>query len=277
MDLQKRRLGKTGFDATIMGLGGEGVLRTFGRDREAYELINRAIDVGVNYFESARAYDGSESYYGRSLRERRDQIFLTSKSHARDKAGALAHLSQTLKNMKTDRLDLWQIHDVRTEEDIEEIFGPDGALEAFVDARNRGLTRFIGVTGHHDPAIIKRCLELFDFDTVLMPINPGEPSHQDFLRDVLPLALRKGMGIVAMKVYVRGFAAKLPFYHSMELFFRFALSQPVSLAVIGCDDLGQVEENANYAATFAPLGPEAQKALIEAVAPFARRLLYYKP
>jgi aryl-alcohol dehydrogenase-like predicted oxidoreductase len=277
MALQKRKLGRTGFDATIMGLGGEGVLRTFGHDKEAYELINRAIDLGVNYLESARAYDGSESYYGRSLRERRDQIFLTSKSHARDKAGALVHLTETLKNMKTDHLDLWQIHDVRTEEEIEEIFGPHGALEAFVEAKNRGLTRFIGVTGHHDPAIIKKCLELFDFDTVLMPINPGECSHHGFLREVLPLAVSKEMGIVAMKVYVRGFAARLPFYHSMEPFFRFALSQPVSLAVIGCDDLRQAEENANYATTFTPLDPEAEKALIEAVEPFARRLLYYRP
>jgi aryl-alcohol dehydrogenase-like predicted oxidoreductase len=277
MDIKKRPLGKTGFEATIMGLGGEGVLRSFGYEKEAYELINRAIDLGINYFESARAYDGSESYYGRSLRERRDHIFLTSKSHARDKAGALAHLSQTLKNMKTDHLDLWQVHDVRTEEDIKEIFGKNGALEAFVEAKNKGITRFIGVTGHHDPAVTKRCLELFDFDTVLMPVNPGEPSHQSFLADVLPLAVSKGMGVIGMKVYVRGMAAKLPFYGSMEPFFRFALSQAVSLAVIGCDDPGQLEENAGYASTFKPMSAEEQATLVEAVRPYAARLLYYKP
>ena len=133
MTLLKRRLGKTGIDVTIMGLGGEGVLRTFGHDKEAYALINRAIDLGISYFESARAYSGSESYYGSALAERRNDIFLTSKSHARDREGALTHLHETLTNMKTDHLDLWQVHDVRTSEDIETIFGSGGAIEAFVE------------------------------------------------------------------------------------------------------------------------------------------------
>jgi aryl-alcohol dehydrogenase-like predicted oxidoreductase len=277
MTIQRRRLGKTGFDATIMGLGGEGILRTFGYEQEAHRLINRAIDLGINYFESARAYDGSESYYGHALRERRGQIFLTSKSHARDKKGALNHLAQTLTNMKTDHLDLWQIHDVRTDKEIEEIFGPKGALEAFVEAREKGLTRFIGVTGHHDPKITKKCLELFDFDTVLMPVNPGEPSHKSFLAEVLPFAVTKGMGIIGMKVYVRGLTARLPFFHSMEPFFRFALSQPLSTAVIGCDDVAQLEENAGYAATFKPMTAGEQSTLVKAVRPYATELLYYKP
>ena len=176
------------------GLGGEGVLRTYGYEREAYELINRAIDLGITYFESARAYSGSESYYGRSLRERRKEIFLTSKSHARNKQGALLHLQETLRNMKTDHLDLWQVHDVRTEEDVEEIFGPHGALEAFVEAKDKGLVRFIGVTGHHDPLITKQCLQQFDFDTVLIPVNPAEPVYQSYLTEVIPFAQKKGGG-----------------------------------------------------------------------------------
>ncbi|MEJ2717852.1 MAG: aldo/keto reductase, partial [Deltaproteobacteria bacterium] len=118
MAIERRKLGRTGVEVTIMGLGGEGVLRTFGRDEEAYRLINRAIDIGLTYFESARAYSGSESYYGKALRERRRDIFLPSKSHARDKAGASLHLSETLRNMNTDHLDLWQVHDVRTDRDI---------------------------------------------------------------------------------------------------------------------------------------------------------------
>lgn len=147
MEIQKRKLGKTGVDVTLIGLGGEGVLRTFGHDDEARALINRALDLGINYFESARAYSGSETYYGKALRERRKEIFLTSKSHARDRKGALEHLQETLRNMKTDHLDLWQVHDVRTEDDIKEIFGPRGAIEAFAEAKQKGLTRFIGVKG----------------------------------------------------------------------------------------------------------------------------------
>jgi aryl-alcohol dehydrogenase-like predicted oxidoreductase len=277
MDIPKRKLGKTGVDVTILGLGGEGVLRTYGYEKEAYELINRAIDLGITYCESARAYSGSESYYGRSLRERRKEIFLTSKSHARDKQGALLHLQETLRNMKTDHLDLWQVHDVRTEEEVEEIFGPTGALEAFVEAKDKGLVRFIGVTGHQDPLITKQCLQRFDFDTVLMPVNAAEPAYKSFLTEVIPLAKNKGMGIIGMKVYFRGLAAQLPWFETMEPFFRFALSQPITTAVIGCDDLEQVEENVKIAGSFSPLTEKETQELIRNVSPYARELMYYKP
>lgn len=262
---------------TILGLGGEGVLRTVGRGRDAERLINRALDLGITYCESARAYSGSEAYYGQALRERRKDIFLASKSHARDKAGALAHLHETLTNMRTDHLDLWQVHDVREREEIEEIFGPHGAIEAFVEAKQQGKTRFIGVTGHHDPAMIRACIERFDFDTVLMPVNPAEQGGNGFLTEVLPLARERGMGIVGMKVCFRGFAAQLPWYTGMEPFVRFALSQPVTNVVIGCDDIAQLEENARMAANLTPMTMEEQQRIISAVGPFGRRLMYYKP
>jgi aryl-alcohol dehydrogenase-like predicted oxidoreductase len=277
MTIPKRTLGRTGYEATIMGLGGEGILRTYGRESRAYELINRAIDLGLNYFESARAYSGSEAYYGLALKERRREIFLTSKSHARDKKGALDHLRQTLTNMKTDHLDLWQVHDVRTNEDIQAIFGPNGAIHAFAEAKKNGLTRFLGITGHHDPFITKQCIEMFDFDTVLIPVNPAEPVHQSYLQHVLPVAVNKGMGVIAMKVYFRGFASKLPWFTNMEPFFRFALTQPVTLAVIGCDDILQLEQNVKFAATFKPMGEDEIQDLIDEVYPYGRKLMYYKP
>jgi aryl-alcohol dehydrogenase-like predicted oxidoreductase len=277
MDMEKRLLGRTGVEATILGLGGEGVLRTFGHGREAQRVINRALDLGIAYCESARAYAGSEEYYGQALGERRKDIFLTSKSHARDRKGAEAHLAATLRNMKTDYLDLWQVHDVRTEEDLEEIFGPRGAIEAFSSARQKGLVRFVGVTGHHDPDIITRCLELFPFDTVLLPVNPAEAISRGFLETVVPTAVQKHMGIIAMKVYLRGLAGRLPWYAGMEPFFRFALSQPVTLAVIGADTVEQLDENVAYARRFEPMAPDEQEALVRAVSPYARQLMYYKP
>jgi aryl-alcohol dehydrogenase-like predicted oxidoreductase len=275
--IEKRRLGRTGVDVTILGLGGEGVLRTFGRDREAYGLINRAIDMGINYFESARAYAGSESYYGKALKERRNEIFLTSKSHARDKEGALSHLAETLNNMKTKHLDLWQIHDVRTDDEVDIIFGPGGALEAFVQAKQEGHVRFIGITGHHDPKIIGRCLNLFDFDTVLMPVNPAEPQYKNFLSHVAPIARGKGMGIIGMKVYIRGLASRLPWFRSMEPFFRFALTHPITTAVIGCDSLDQLETNVSIASSYVPMDSGEIDSLVTAVKPYARQLMYYKP
>lgn len=277
MAMLERPLGRTGIPVTLLGLGGEGVLRTFGREREASALINRALDLGITYCESARAYSGSESYYGRALRERRKDIFLTSKSHDRTREGALAHLHETLTNMGTDHLDLWQVHDVREEAEIEEIFGPGGAIEAFTEAKQQGKTRFIGVTGHHDPAVTRRCIERFDFDTVLMPVNPAEPAHRSFLETVLPLAREKDMGIIGMKVYFRGFASRIPWYTSMEPFLRFALSQPVSTVVVGCDTVAQLEENVRFAESFEPMTADEQRKLIRDVSPFARQLMYYKP
>jgi aryl-alcohol dehydrogenase-like predicted oxidoreductase len=274
MSIPKRRLGKTGIDVTILGLGGEGILRTYDHDKEAYELINKAIDVGITYLESARAYSGSESYYGKALRERRKDIFLASKSHARDKKGALQHLHQTLENMKTDHLDLWQIHDVRSMEDVQEIFSPGGALEAFQEARDKGFVRFLGITGHHDPGILLSCIERFNFDTVL---NPAEPAYKSFIEEVIPVARDKGMGIVGMKVYFRGFATKLPGFTSLEPFYRYALSQPIITAVIGCDDIEQLQENVSLATSFKTMSVEEQRKLIDAVSPYARQLMYYKP
>ena len=277
MHIAKRVLGRTGQEVTILGLGGEGVLRTVGRGKDAYALINRALDLGITYCESARAYSGSESYYGKALRERRREIFLTSKSHDRTKQGALAHLHETLTNMRTDHLDLWQVHDVREEAELAEIFGPGGAIEAFIEAKQQGTTRFIGVTGHHDPSIIKKCIEQFDFDTVLMPVNPAEPAYRSFIDAVIPLARRKDMGIVGMKVYFRGFASKLPGFTGMEPFLRFALSQPITNIVIGCDDIAQLEENVRFAEAFKPMTEEEQQKLIRNVEPFSRQLMYYKP
>jgi predicted aldo/keto reductase-like oxidoreductase len=211
------------------------------------------------------------------LRERRKEIFLTSKSHARDSKGALEHLQETLKNMKTDHLDLWQVHDVRTDDDIKEIFGPRGAIEAFAEAKLKGLTRFIGVTGHHDPEILKKCMSLFDFDTVLLPVNPAEPYYKSFLDAVVPFAKQKGMGIIGMKVYFRGFAAKIPWYQSMEPFLHFALSQPVSTVVIGCDSILQLEENVRFAINFTPMPNTEMMDLIWNIKPLSRQLMYYKP
>jgi predicted aldo/keto reductase-like oxidoreductase len=276
MGILKRKLGRTGAEVTILGLGGEGVLRTYGYEREAYELINRAIDMGINYFESARAYSGSESYYGGALKERRKEIFLTSKSHARDASGAEAHLEETLRNMKTDHLDLWQIHDVRTPADLEEIFGPRGALEAFVRAKEKGLARFIGVTGHQDPSVLRQCIERFDFDTVLLPVNPAEPAYRDFIEGVIPVAAGKAMGIVGMKVYMRGLFSRLPGFTTMEPFFRFALSGSVTNVVIGCDGTDQLNENVRFASSFEPMDQGEKKELIEGVSHYARELMYYK-
>ncbi len=274
--LPKRPLGKTGVEVTILGLGGEGILRTFGQEKEAVALIQRAIDLGITYFESARAYSGSESYYGDALKERRRDIFLASKSHERTGDGALKHLETSLGMMKTDYLDLWVVHDVRTVKDLDVIFGPKGASKAFEAARRNKLVRFIGISGHRNPTVLSRALDLFPFDTVMMPVNPAEPHYWSFLSEVLPKAQEKGMGILGMKALSRGVCIKIFGAESVENFFRFAMTQPVSAVVVGCETIEQLEMNVRIAQSFQPMPQKDQDVLLGAVKSYARELMYYK-
>jgi aryl-alcohol dehydrogenase-like predicted oxidoreductase len=273
MTLPTRLLGQTGYQATLLGLGGEGVLRTYGYDQEAQAVIHAALDAGINYFESARAYSGSESYLGRGLKGRREKIFLTSKSHGRTYKEAMAHLSITLKNLDTDYLDLWQVHDLRSLEEVEAIDAAGGALKAFREAKEKGWARFIGVTGHEDPEVLRRALELYEFDTVLLPVNPAEPHYKSFL----PLAgeaLSRGLGVIGMKVLGRGYLPRLGDLRDMV---AYALSQDVTLVVIGADSVAQIHELAAAARDFPPMPHSAQRRLEASVAPYARGLMYYKP
>ena len=274
--LAKRPLGKTGVEVTILGMGGEGILRTFGQEQETVSLINRAIDLGITYFESARAYAGSESYYGMALKERRRDIFLASKSHERTADGALKHLETTLGTMKTSYLDLWMIHDVRTPKDLDLIFGPKGAIKALEAAQRNKLVRFIGISGHRNPTILSRALDLFPFDTVLMPVNPAEPHYWSFLHDVLPKAQGKGMGILGMKTLSRGVCIKIFGAESVENFLRFAMTQPISTAVVGCETIEQLEMNVRIAQSFQPMPKKDQDILLSRVKSYARELMYYK-
>lgn len=275
MALPQRVLGNTGVNVTILGLGGEGVLRTLGYEREAQEMVEAALAAGITYFETARAYSGSESYLGKGLTGHRDRIFLTSKSHGRSRREAEEHLAATLRNLRTDYLDLWQVHDVRTRQDLEALSAPGGALETFRWAKEEGYARFIGVTGHHDPAILRGALDLYDFDTVLLPVNPAEPHLQSFL----PLAreaLDRGLGVIGMKVLARGLVNQLDLAPIRD-YVHYALSQPVSLVVIGCDNPEHVWELARAAREFQPMADTDQRRLEEIIAPFAKGLMYYKP
>jgi aryl-alcohol dehydrogenase-like predicted oxidoreductase len=275
MSLPQRVLGSTGVKVTILGLGGEGVLRTFGYEREAQAMVAAALEAGITYFESARAYSGSEAYLGNALKGHREEIFLTSKSHGRTREEAEGHLAMTLRNLQTDHLDLWQVHDVRTKHDLEALTAPGGGLEVFRWAKEEGYARFIGVTGHHDPNILRQALDLYDFDTVLLPVNPAEPRDRSFL----PLAreaLDRGLGVVGMKVLARGLVSQLELAPIRD-YVHYALSQPVSLVVIGCDTPEHVRELAAAAREFQPMTEEDRQRLEEAVIPFARGLMYYKP
>jgi len=255
MTLSKRILGKTGRGVTIFGLGGEGILRTTGYYKEAQAVIEKALEAGITYFDTAPAYQQSRDYLGEYLwkKAKREQIFLASKTHERTYEGTMLLLEDSLRRLKTGYIDLLQLHDLRTAQDIEEIFSDDGAIHALEETRKQGKVKFLGITGHHDPEILVSAIKKYDFDTVLLCANAGDAHYLPFISTVIPEARKRGMGVIAMKVAGQGHALSSV---TMKEALYYTLSQDVDLAIIGCKTPKDVEENAKLAEEFRPLSRE---------------------
>lgn len=274
--MERRVLGRTTVKTSVLGLGGTRLLASANRLAEAQRLVSIALDLGVTYFDTARLYPESEVYLGGSLSSRRKAVFLATKTHARDGRAATAHLEESLQRLKTDYIDLWQLHDLRTERDLDEVFGPHGAIVALDAARLEGKARFLGVTVHSDPQIVRECFARFDFDTVMIPVNAAEAHYRSFIDSVLPLAREKNVGVVSMYPFCGGRLAKLPGFRTVEPFLRFVLSQDISVALVGCDSVAQLEENVRYALRFRPMPVAQQVRLSESLKADALELMYYK-
>jgi aryl-alcohol dehydrogenase-like predicted oxidoreductase len=278
-EILTRTFGRDGPSITAVGLGGEGVLRTHGRLAEARAVIQEALGQGITYFDSARAYAGSQEYYGTIWTEDpelRSGVFQASKSASRDREGALRDLADTFQKMGTERLDLWQIHDVRTEQDLQMISGPGGALEAFLEAKASGKTRYIGVTGHQDPAILTRAVEEWPVDSVMMPVNPAEGALSGFLDATLPRAREKGIAVIGMKILGQSHYLRPEGGLTAERLIRYALSQPIDVAIVGCSTPAEVKVLAGAGRGPGPMPEEEQQSLVDAFRPHARRLAFYR-
>lgn len=276
---QLRALGKTGAQVEVFSLGGEGILRTTGQEKEAVPMILEALRLGVRYCDTAPAYSGSQDYYGAAFREAgkgaRDKVFLASKTHERSRDGALRLLDDSLKRLGTDRLDLWQLHDLRFTEDLDAIFGKGGAIEAVEQARADGRIRFVGITGHHDPAILVEAMRRYPVDTVLCAINPADGRKAPFLTSVVPEAKKRGIGIIGMKVMGHGRLVQDGAASPAELL-RYAASF-ADTCIVGCSSPGEVRENLIAArAGFAPMKDDERAALESRIAPTASRYDYFK-
>src|SRR5229473_2545385 len=253
-DIPKRVFGKTGEKLTIVGQAG-GRFPMIGFD-EARAITLRAYELGINYFDCARIYwnGKSEEVYGEVLPPFRKNIFLTTKSPVRDRKGAEQDLEKSLRALKTDHVDLWQIHQVSTMDEVEQIFAPGGAIEAFEAAKKAGKCRFMGFTGHHDPEVHLAMLKHYDkYDTILMPLNPADPSYLSFEKMVLPVAVERGIGIQAMKS-----TANSKLLHSITVrdCLSYVLSLPIHCLALGCTTIGQIEDDVRIAQHFKPMAEE---------------------
>lgn len=297
-----RNLGKTGFRAAIFGLGGQGALEKPNNETVALSMIQRALELGVNYFDTSAIYGGparwSEQYLGNGLKGVRDQVFIATKTKERTRDAALKNLDVSLKLLGTDHIDTWQLHDVGIQEDIDQIFGKGGAIEALLQARDQKMVRHLGVTGRFRPEALMECIRRFPFDTVLFGVNAADKYAYPFQKDFLPMAVEKQMGIIAMKVMARGrilstwtpppveaqkrswegrgAIATTPGTLTKQETFFYTLTLPISTAIIGCDSVEQVEECATLARAFTPLN-QAQMAELEAkVEPVAKQALFFR-
>jgi aryl-alcohol dehydrogenase-like predicted oxidoreductase len=265
-----RKLGRTGAQVRAVSLGGEGILRTRGRAREAVPVILEALRLGVRYCDTAPAYAQSQDYYGAAFREvglrGRAGVFLASKTHERTRDGALHLLDDSLRRLGTGWLDLWQMHDLRSSAEVDVLCRKGGALEAALEAKADGRVRFIGLTGHHDPRVLLEAMARFDFDNVLVPINPADPRRNPFVPTVVAEARRRGMGVVGMKSLAAGLLVEAaPASELLRYTATFA-----DTVIVGCSSVAEVRANLAVADEFSPMSEAEQRALEARVAPRAR-------
>jgi aryl-alcohol dehydrogenase-like predicted oxidoreductase len=279
-----RPLGRTGFQVPLFSLGGQGLLEHPGHTDEAVAIINRALDLGVKYCDTAHWYGGgsSESYYGEALKTRRNEVYLATKSGERSYDGAMRDLETSLKRLQTDRLDCWQMHHVRNQDDVEKIFAPNGALKAFLKARDEKITRFIGITGHLNPFALKNAIGRFNFDTILMALNaadknlPGPGNESSFIENLLPAAVDKNLGIIGMKVPAIGRIFQPGGVTTMRQAMSYTLSLPVSTVIIGIKTIPELEENIRIAQTFKPLTAAEMAELERLTHPYYAEATFFK-
>jgi aryl-alcohol dehydrogenase-like predicted oxidoreductase len=269
--MRYRKLGRTGAEVSLIGVGGAHLGKP--SEAEAIQIIRDAVDAGVNFMDNSWDYNNgvSEERMGKALRDGyRDKVFLMTKIDGRTKESAAKQLDESLRRLQTDRLDLLQLHEIIRMEDADRIFAPGGALEAVVAAQKAGKTRFLGFTGHKDPLVHLRTLEVaakhhFRFDTVQMPLNVMDAHFRSFADKVLPLLVKEGIGVLGMKSMGSGILLKSKAATPIECL-HYAMTLPTSTVITGIDSLDILKQALEAVKTFKPLTADQVAALLKRTA-----------
>ncbi len=281
--LPMRKFGRTGETVTMLGVGGWHIGEM--TEKEAQKTIDTALAGGVRFFDSAESYQqgGSEKRLGKLLIPKyRDDIFLMTKTVARDAATARKHLEGSLKRLNTEQVDLWQVHAVRNPEDVDERI-ENGVFDVMIEAKKSGKARYIGFTGHTSPSAHQRVLSKSDiFDACQLPVNIADVSYESFIEGVIPTLVEKNIGVIGMKSLANGgfFGGSrhgkhgtnprvVPNRVSIEEAINFVWSFPVSTLVTGPDDAAQMQEKIDIAKTFTGMKEVERNKLVEKVADMA--------
>lgn len=287
--------GKTGFKVGILSLGGQATLEKAGTEAQSEEMINRALDLGINYIDTAASYGRgvSQKHIGMVMKTRRKEVFLATKTHDRSYDGSMRLLEESLNSLQTDHLDLWQLHNVQRQDQVEKIFSEGGALKALIKAREEGVVRYLGITGHYEPMILVDCLKRFRFDSILMALNAADVHYLSFKNYLLPEALKQGVAIIGMKVATRGrmistwnpppldeqperMRTPKPGTLTIKEALTYNMSLPVSTTILGVDNIEQIEENMKIASQFSPLSELEMNDLELKTLPIVRQGLYFR-
>jgi uncharacterized protein len=287
--------GKTGYKVGILSLGGQATLEEQGTEEESERIINRAIDLGVNYIDTAASYGRGQSQLniGRVMKSRRSEVWLATKTNDRTYDGSMRLLEESLKNLQTDHLDTWQLHNVQTKSQLDQIFSNSGAIKALEKAKSEGMVRHLGITGHFEPLILLEAIKRFPFDQILLAVNAADVHYLSFKNYLLPEAQKLQIGIVGMKVATRGrmlstwtpppvadqperMATQKPGTINIKEALTYNMSLPVSTTIIGVDNVAQIEEDVQIASEFTPLSEDEMKAIEFKTLPIVRQGLYFR-
>jgi predicted aldo/keto reductase-like oxidoreductase len=264
-----RPLGTTGVSVSMLCLGGFHL--SVPPEDEATRIIHTAIDQGMTFMDNAWEYADNESErrMGVALAQGgyREKVFLMTKNCAHDRTAvnSMVKLEESLRRLRTDHLDLWQIHEVTFPDDPDRIFAPGGAAEAMLRAKEEGKVRFIGFTGHKSPAIFRRMLaQGFPWDTLQMPVSVLDANFNSFQKEIIPIAQDQGIGVIGMKSLAAGHLFEDPAIDiTADEAIRYALSQPIASLCTGIDSMAILEQNLRIAREFVPMTAEEQSAAVD--------------
>jgi hypothetical protein len=291
-----RSLGKTGYKVGLLSLGGQATIEIKGREEESEKIINRAIDLGINYIDTAASYGQgiSQLNIGRVMKNRRNEVWLSTKTHDRTYDGSMRLLEESLKNLQTDHIDTWQLHNVQRKDQVDQIFAADGAIKAMEKAKAEGIIRYIGITGHFEPLVLLEAIKRYPFDSILMALNAADIHYLSFKNYLLPEAQKQGIAIIGMKVTTRSrllsswtpppleeqtdarLRTPKPGTISIKEALTYNMSLPVSTSIIGVDSVAQIEENVKIASEFSPLNQAQMEEIEFKTLPIVRQSLYFR-
>ncbi|NOU94225.1 aldo/keto reductase [Paenibacillus sp. LMG 31456] len=249
--MEKRQFGKTGYEFPILSFGAQRIVDEHNcTEDEAIQIVNRAIDEGITYFDTAPTYSKgqSEERLGKSFGDRRDQVWIATKTGERTRDGSWRKLEESLKRLQTDHVEEWRLHAVGTMDELDQIFAEDGALKALIEAKEQGVIKYLSISGHLNPQVQLEAINRFPFDSALVALSAADHFIYSFAHEFLPKANEKGVAVIGMKLLGLG---RLSDWYEQAL--RYTFSLPVSTSIVGISSMEELEKNLAVARNFKPM------------------------